>query len=870
MVDSRLAEEGAAIRRRRECVSCGHRYTTFERIDEIPLMVIKRSGLRQPFDRGKLIDGLRSATKNRPVTEEQLETVAHEVEDELREEGSEPTSEQVGLAVLERLREVDEVAYLRFASVYKGFEGVDDFRREVGLLTKTTAPEAVRGLIGGRADRPTSPARALAIYAHPDDPDVSCGGTLAAWAKAGCEVRILLCTDGGKGSSDPSIDPAELAARRAVRGGRGGRVLGRGRSGLPQLPRRGAGRRRRAPGGAGGRSAPVPTRTWCSAPIPTAVFFGHDYFNHRDHRITGMAALDAVSPAAALPHYFPRAGPAHQVTTVLLSGTLEPDVWVDISSTVDVKGEAVGLSPEPVPRRRGVGLDGGEAGGRGRRPAGRRGLRRGVPEAAPRWVSRPGPAGSGTGRRGRPAVDRVILHVDMDAFFASVEVLDDPSLAGLPVIVGGIGTRGVVAACTYEARMFGVHSAMPSSVARRLCPDAVFVDGRFHRYVEESQRLHAIFHSVTPLVEGISLDEAFLDVSGSRHLLGDGPTIATAIRQRVAEELHLHCSVGVGRSKLMAKLASKAAKPTATALGHRRGSRRGGGRSRPGARVPPPAARPGPVGGGPGHRAAAGVPGHHRPSATWPRSRPDRSSGCLGTAQGRHLAELARGDDPRPVVPEQEAKSIGHEETFPSDLWDRAVLHGHLLRMVDASATALRRSGLAARTVSVKVRFGDFSHDHPVPLPRRPGRRRRRPSASVAAACSTRSSWTRVSACSGSASPGSARPRRGRQLSLDLDLGPADGRRGGRHAARRAPMSAGPPVRTDWSGPRRRPSGSRAPGAPVTRPSTPSGPGTEAPRWARPPWWGRTACGSGAGGRPSGARAPEGSPGMDEDRPSAL
>jgi transcriptional repressor NrdR len=120
---------------------CGRRYTTFERVDEIPLMVIKRSGARQPFDRGKLVDGLRSATKNRRVTEEQLEVLAQEVEDELREDGSEPSSEQVGLAVLERLRVLDEVAYLRFASVYKGFEGVDDFRREVGLLTKTTAPK---------------------------------------------------------------------------------------------------------------------------------------------------------------------------------------------------------------------------------------------------------------------------------------------------------------------------------------------------------------------------------------------------------------------------------------------------------------------------------------------------------------------------------------------------------------------------------------------------------------------------------------------------------------------------------------------------------------------------------------------------------
>ncbi len=135
-----MAEDGAAIRRRRECIGCGNRFTTFERVDEVPLMVIKRSGARQPFDRGKVVDGLRSATKNRPVTEEQLDVMAAEVEDEMREV-ADPTTEQVGLAVLERLREVDEVAYLRFASVYKGFEGADDFRREVGLLTKTTAPK---------------------------------------------------------------------------------------------------------------------------------------------------------------------------------------------------------------------------------------------------------------------------------------------------------------------------------------------------------------------------------------------------------------------------------------------------------------------------------------------------------------------------------------------------------------------------------------------------------------------------------------------------------------------------------------------------------------------------------------------------------
>ena len=321
---------------------------------------------------------------------------------------------------------------------------------------------------------------------------------------------------------------------------------------------------------------------------------------------------------------------------------------------------------------------------------------------------------------GEASADRVILHVDMDAFFASVEVLDDPGLAGLPVIVGGAGPRGVVAACTYEARRFGVRSAMPSSTARRLCPKAVFVNGRFHRYVEESAKLHAIFEEVTPLVEGISLDEAFLDVTGSVRRLGDGPAIGAAIRRRVADELHLTCSVGVGRSKLVAKLASKAAKPVADRSGIRPG--------------------PGVV----EVRAADELPFLHRlpiralwgigpatarrldgigvrtvgdlaalPPATLVRR--------LGTAQGTHLAELARGVDTRPVEPVREAKSIGHEETFPTDLWDPEVLHRHLARMVDASSTHLRAADLAARTVTVKVRFGDFtmvtrSHSLAVPV----------------------------------------------------------------------------------------------------------------------------------------------------------
>jgi transcriptional repressor NrdR len=141
VIDSRVAEEGAAIRRRRECGRCGRRYTTFERIEEVPLTVIKRSGLRETFDRSKVVMGLRAATKNRPVGEAQLVAVAQEVEEFLRDLGRDATSQEVGVAVLERLRDLDDVAYLRFASVYKGFERLDDFQREVGLLTKTTAPK---------------------------------------------------------------------------------------------------------------------------------------------------------------------------------------------------------------------------------------------------------------------------------------------------------------------------------------------------------------------------------------------------------------------------------------------------------------------------------------------------------------------------------------------------------------------------------------------------------------------------------------------------------------------------------------------------------------------------------------------------------
>lgn len=192
------------------------------------------------------------------------------------------------------------------------------------------------------------PGRALAIYAHPDDPDVSCGGTLAVWAEAGCEVTVILCTDGGKGTADPSVDPRALAGQRMAEARDAGALIGLAAQEFlgysdgeltddPMFREElvAAVRRLR------------PEVVLC--PDPSAMFFGQEYFNHRDHRVTGLAVLDAVSPAAALPHYFPAAGPAHQVASVLLSGTLEPDVWVDISDMMDVKGEAVGCHRSQFP-----------------------------------------------------------------------------------------------------------------------------------------------------------------------------------------------------------------------------------------------------------------------------------------------------------------------------------------------------------------------------------------------------------------------------------------------------------------------------------------------------------------------------------------
>jgi len=304
---------------------------------------------------------------------------------------------------------------------------------------------------------------------------------------------------------------------------------------------------------------------------------------------------------------------------------------------------------------------------------------------------------------------RAILHVDMDAFYAAVEVLVDPSLAGKPVIVGGSGGRGVVASCSYEARSYGIHSAMPSARARRLCPHAVFVDGRHDLYQEHSRRLHQVLTSFTPLVEGIALDEAFLDVTGVARLWGTGPQIATAIRARVLAECGLRCSVGVAPSKFLAKLASEAAKP------------------RPG----PPGRPPAP---GPGVKVVA--PGEElsflRPlpvGALWgvgpaTRRRLDRFGirtvgdlaalpletlvGAVGEAHGTHLHGLSWGRDSRAVEPDRAPKSVGHEETYAGDHHRGETLHDEAVRLSDGVSRRLRAAGMAGRTVTLKVRFASF------------------------------------------------------------------------------------------------------------------------------------------------------------------
>ncbi len=292
---------------------------------------------------------------------------------------------------------------------------------------------------------------------------------------------------------------------------------------------------------------------------------------------------------------------------------------------------------------------------------------------------------------------RSILHADLDAFYASVEILDNPSLRDKPVIVGGDpNARGVVSAASYEARKFGVHSAMPLRTARRLCQNGVFLPGRFSRYNELSRQVMALFASYTPLVEPISLDEAFLDVTASRAAFGDGEAIARRIKDRVLAEIGLVVSVGVATNKLCAKVASDLRKPDALVA------------------VPPGGEAaflaPLPVtrlwGVGPQARQALADYG-----VTTIGQLAALPEATLRRRFGIHGAELrlrAQGVDPSPVVPTHVPKSVGHEITFDHDVTDPARLEATLLDLAESVASRLRRHHLAAGGVQLKLRYEGF------------------------------------------------------------------------------------------------------------------------------------------------------------------
>lgn len=289
-----------------------------------------------------------------------------------------------------------------------------------------------------------------------------------------------------------------------------------------------------------------------------------------------------------------------------------------------------------------------------------------------------------------------ILHVDLDAFYASVERLRDPALEGIPLVVGGRGPRGVVLSCSYEARGAGVRNGMPGMRARRLCPGARFVPPDFEAYREASGTFREILESFTPLVEPVSLDEAFCDVSGSHRLYGDSEEIARAIRERVRSELDLVCSVGGGPSKLVAKLASVAAKPDgALVVDDVDGFLR-----------PRPVDDLWGVGEATGsalRRLGIGTIGELADTPAWVLHR------ALGEGHGEGLGRLARGIDPSPVTPKREAKSVGAEETFDRDLASLDRIGAEILRLSDRVASRLCAQGIAGRTVTLKVRLQGFT-----------------------------------------------------------------------------------------------------------------------------------------------------------------
>jgi DNA polymerase IV len=289
-----------------------------------------------------------------------------------------------------------------------------------------------------------------------------------------------------------------------------------------------------------------------------------------------------------------------------------------------------------------------------------------------------------------------ILHVDMDAFYASVEQRDHPGLRGKPVIVGGIHGRGVVSAASYEARKFGVQSAMPTSTARRLCPHGVFLPVRMKHYAEVARQIRAIFLSFTPLVEPLSLDEAYLDVHGCEGLFGPAPDIARQIKNRIQVALGLVASVGVAPNKYLAKLASDYGKPDGFVVLPHAGVTE--------FLTPLPVSRIWGVGAkGEKRLHALGIRTIGQIAAL-----PEKTVIDHFGEMGRHIWQLANGQDDRTVVPDREAKSISTETTFAHDLCDRSILRVCLLDLVDHLASRLRHEGVWARTIDLKIRSSDF------------------------------------------------------------------------------------------------------------------------------------------------------------------
>lgn len=291
----------------------------------------------------------------------------------------------------------------------------------------------------------------------------------------------------------------------------------------------------------------------------------------------------------------------------------------------------------------------------------------------------------------------MILHVDMDAFYASVEERENPSLVGRPVIVGGSPERrGVVSAANYEARKFGVHSAMSAARARRLCPQGVFLPCRMDFYVEVSRRIRMVFERYTPLVEPLSLDEAFLDVTGSENLFGPSAQIGRRIKEEIRAELRLVASVGVAPNKFLAKIASDLQKPDGFVIVEQASIQQ--------FLDPLPVERLWGVGKVAAHGLhTLGI----RTIADLRRWNLDLLVERFG-ASGEHLWQLAHGIDDRRVVPDREAKSISHETTFAVDIRDREALRAWLLELTEQVARRLRAHELRGRTVHLKLRFADF------------------------------------------------------------------------------------------------------------------------------------------------------------------